>query len=714
MKTRIVAHLLFILLIATAGNASAFEEGASNNYFGTGAGGTGGFGNSFFGAYAGDVNTGNSNTFMGYQSGKTNTGHFNTFIGNGAGYTNTTGDQNTFLGFFAGRVNATGGDNTFLGFEAGRNNTAGSNTFIGSLAGHTNVTGIQNTFIGYRSGLNSTADFNTFIGYDSGLSNSTGEGNTFIGSNSGSSNTTGDGNTFMGSDSGSSTTSGQYNTFIGYRAGKSNTGGWWNTFIGNTAGYSNTIGASNTFLGFHSGSNNTEGTGNTFIGRDSGYTNADGNYNTFVGQSAGYSNSSGFNNVFIGFAAGSNETGSNMLYIDNSNTGTPLIYGEFDNDIVAVNGSLGVGTSSPSSTLTVAGIMESTTGGMKFPDGSVQVTASGQGLTDATSTFYGQNAGAGTTGLSNTFIGADSAYNNTTGYENTFVGYQSGYSNVIGRRNTYIGYDAGYSNDKGEGNVLIGYNAGYFGTGHNKLYIENSSSSTPLIYGEFDHDIVVVNGSLDVTGTFSTQGNINTPSGYQIEGVQVIKADNDNTLVGRNAGQSAGLGNVFIGYQAGLNETGNYKLYIDNSSTSTPLIYGEFDADLVEINGDLSVSGNTYVDSDRNLKKDIQPIQASLDKVLGIQGVSFSWKDHQQKNARHYGVIAQQVEQVLPEIVKEGQNGRKKVAYMELLPVLIEAVKEQHGIVLEQQKTISDLIKEVKELKKEITLRGSMAMADTY
>ena len=681
---KITAYLMFIALFVYAGHALAFTEGANNNYFGTGAGGTGGFGNSFYGGSAGRVNTGNNNTFMGYQSGFSSTGHFNTFIGSGAGYTNTSGDQNTFLGFFAGRETSTGGDNTFLGFEAGRNNTVGSNTFIGSLSGRTNVSGIENTFIGYRAGLNSTANFNTFIGYDAGISNSTGEGNTFIGSNSGSSNT-----------------SGQYNTFMGFWAGKSNSTGWWNTFIGNTAGYSNTIGVSNTFLGYQTGVSNTSGTANTFIGRGAGYTNLDGYENTYLGNQAGSNNASGFGNVFIGNAAGANETGSNRLYIENSNISTPLIYGEFDNDIVTVNGRLGVGTSSPSSTLTVAGIMEST-GGIKFPDGSMQVTASGEGLTDATSTFYGQNAGASTTGLSNTFIGAESAYNNTIGYENTFIGYQSGYSNLIGRRNTFVGYAAGYSNDKGEGNVLIGYNAGYLGTGHNKLYIENSSSSTPLIYGEFDNDIVVVNGSLDVTGTFSTQGNINTPSGYQIEGVQVIKADNDNTLVGRNAGQSAGLGNVFIGYQAGLNETGNYKLYISNSATATPLVYGEFNNGFVEVNGDLYVTGNTYVDSDETLKKDIKPIQSSLSKVLDLQGVTYTWKE--ESDRRHYGVIAQQVEEILPEVVKKGDDEIRKVAYMELIPVLIEAVKEQ-------QKTITKLSNEVKELKREM-LKDGMAMAD--
>ncbi len=59
-----------------------------------------------------------------------------------------------------------------------------------------------------------------------------------------------------------------------------------------------------------------------------------------IGHSAGYSGAD--NGVFIGFEAGYNETGSNKLYIENSNSTTPLIYGEFDNDLVKVNGQLEV------------------------------------------------------------------------------------------------------------------------------------------------------------------------------------------------------------------------------------------------------------------------------------------------------------------------------------------------------------------------------------
>jgi hypothetical protein len=133
----------------------------------------------------------------------------------------------------------------------------------------------------------------------------------------------------------------------------------------------------------------------------------------------------------------------------------------------------------------------------------------------------------------------------------------------------------------------------------------------------------------------------------------------------------------------------------------------------VEINGDLYVMGDSYLESDVKSKKDIKPIESSLEKILGLNGVSYKWKEKSSGGSRssgrlHYGVIAQQVEEVLPEIVKEGKNDRKKVAYMELIPVLIEAMKEQQReqqkVNLQQQKLIAELSDKVKQL---VTNRGS-------
>jgi len=159
--------------------------------------------------------------------------------------------------------------------------------------------------------------------------------------------TEGDLNTFYGLDAGHSLTSGWANTFIGRSAGYYTTSEVGNSFLGYGAGKFNTTGSYNTFLGDQTGYNNSIGIANTFLGGDAGYHNTVGDKNTFLGYSAGHSNTAGDYNIFLGYSAGFNETGSNKLYIDNSNTAAPLIYGEFDAEIVTINGKFAVGTKTP-------------------------------------------------------------------------------------------------------------------------------------------------------------------------------------------------------------------------------------------------------------------------------------------------------------------------------------------------------------------------------
>lgn len=86
-------------------------------------------------------------------------------------------------------------------------------------------------------------------------------------------------------------------------------------------------------------------------------------------------------------------------------------------------------------------------------------------------------------------------------------------------------------------------------------------------------------------------------------------------------------------------------------------------------------------DSDRRLKKDITVLSGALDKLQSINGVSYTWNDTAKQagftdDTTQIGVIAQEIESVYPELVKENPNGFKSVAYDRLTAVLIEAVKE--------------------------------------
>ena len=86
--------------------------------------------------------------------------------------------------------------------------------------------------------------------------------------------------------------------------------------------------------------------------------------------------------------------------------------------------------------------------------------------------------------------------------------------------------------------------------------------------------------------------------------------------------------------------------------------------------------------SDLRYKKNIQTINSAPDIISKIRGVKFEWNaDEYPKKAfptgEHYGVIAQEIEKIIPEIVKEGPDGEKSIAYTELIPILIEAIKTQ-------------------------------------
>jgi len=198
--------------------------------------------------------------------------------------------------------------------------------------------------------------FNTFIGQGAG---------NFISGGSG--NWEGCNNTGSGYFALHGISSGYANTATGAFALQSNTTGVENTAVGLQAMTTNTSGGKNTAIGYMAMMQNTSGHQNTAIGFNANYNNQTGSYNTIIGYEAGKGGAahSKSGNVFIGYQAGYSETGSNKLYIDNSNTTAPLIGGDFSTNEVAVNGKLGVGVTSPNASSVVE--ISSTTKGFLPP-----------------------------------------------------------------------------------------------------------------------------------------------------------------------------------------------------------------------------------------------------------------------------------------------------------------------------------------------------------
>lgn len=199
----------------------------------------------------------------------------------------------------------TGGSNTAIGYNSLYNNNASNNTAVGTASMYKNTTGSYNTATGTTTLYNNlTGEYNTATGHLSMYNNITGNKNTATGESSLTMNTSGSYNTATGYEALRSTRTGNYNTATGYEALYQNEDGSNNTAVGNAALY-----------------------------------NAEGDNNVGLGHNAGYSNKTGTGNVFLGYQAGYNETGSDKLYIDNSSTSSPLIYGDFDANTLTVNGS---------------------------------------------------------------------------------------------------------------------------------------------------------------------------------------------------------------------------------------------------------------------------------------------------------------------------------------------------------------------------------------
>ena len=99
-------------------------------------------------------------------------------------------------------------------------------------------------------------------------------------------------------------------------------------------------------------------------------------------------------------------------------------------------------------------------------------------------------------------------------------------------------------------------------------------------------------------------------------------------------------------------------------------------------NNDAVFGGNVYApaflySSDRRLKDNITPIQDALSKIVELSGVNFNWKSGARAGQADVGVVAQEVQGVLPEAVHTDASGYLSVDYPKLVPLLIQAVKEQ-------------------------------------
>lgn len=126
----------------------------------------------------------------------------------------------------------------------------------------------------------------------------------------------------------------------------------------------------------------------------------------------------------------------------------------------------------------------------------------------------------------------------------------------------------------------------------------------------------------------------------------------------------------------------------------------------VEYNGNAWLRGTLTEGSDARFKANVEPLSGCLGKVLNLQGVTYNWRPDEPGNERkdtQIGFIGQEVHEVIPELAPVNEEGHYGVIYNRLVPVLVEAVKEQQSIIDSQNSKIDSLENELETVKMQMS-----------
>jgi hypothetical protein len=589
----------------------------------------------------------------------------NYFIGHKSGIKNTSGIYNTFIGYEAGLNNTTGERNVFLGFNSGLNNISGvKNVFIGNETGKSNTSGYLNVFLGDRAGINNTSGYsNVIVGDQAGLNVTTGRRSVLIGIQAGRDWKEGEGNVFVGYMAGAGTTEpstvlvkGQNNTFIGTHAGGRMQVGDGNVFVGVSSGVEAKKGTRNVLVGgyvnyAYDGESRSLDTimDNVMIGYNVSPKNYYGRRNVMIGScSNGYlpdppippGDWTNYGNVFIGYQSGYSERGNNKLYIDNSKTTSPLIYGDFTDgsEKLVFNGNVGIGTSSPAYLLDVNGTA-------RFSS-SVQIGNSSGPITSNWWEFGLDNGGG------------------------TGIDFHSNYSaNDFSARIYRL---AGNNGDFQIGNI---------GSGNLVLQTQGASSLVVTSTGNIGIGTITPANKLDVNGTIRANSTGTPSAGAGVE-------------IGYVAGSTYGY---ILGYDRGASVYRNLRLggnILPNSDNLFTL--GESGFRWMSV---WAVNG-TIQTSDKRLKDNITPLNDGLERIMKLNPVSFTWKDDPE-GTKHLGLVAQDVIGIIKEIVVIGTDPDKilGINYSQFVPVLIKGMQEQQQQIETTKQENLQLKSELQSLK---------------
>lgn len=641
-----------------------------------------------FNKNAGRIDPFNQNVFLGTLAGGSNSSQYNTAIGDGALKINTYSKYNTAIGFQALSQNIVD-ENTAIGSMALSKNDIGMfNTATGTSSLLNNSSGSNNTANGYNSLLyNLIGNHNTSSGFQSLYNNDAGNYNTAYGSQSLYSNHLGSNNTALGYNALYKNLV-DLNTALGYQSLYSNTYGTQNTATGIYSLYKNIDGNDNTANGSNALKNNINGVGNVAFGSSAMTNNVSGSFNTALGASALLNLLSGNSISGIGNLTAANDGLTNATAIganakvEQSNS---LILGSiFNINGATANTNVGIGTTTPNAALQFG----NTINNRKIV------------LFD-----YSNN--------DNQYYGF--------GINGSMIRYQV--DDVSADHVFYAGVNSMTSNElmriKGNGNVGIGT-----AITNNKLTI-NSTATIPATVTSYplaiqqagSTDITLGSNSLALLQTWNSkpllingQGNnvgiglniaptakLDINGALLVEGAQATHAQGAYLEWNKNNGggstyllnqKGLGAGGIIIGEIDNANAI-TERITIDNAGnvgigTTLPLLQKFTVVGNGTFSGTVNASCGLLICSDIRYKKDIQPLQNALSKVMQLKGVSYYFRKDEFKE-KHFtddkqvGLIAQEVEKIYPELVQTDAEGYKSIDYSKLTPILVEAIKELKG-----------------------------------
>jgi hypothetical protein len=336
-----------------------------------------------------------------------------------------------------------------------------------------------------------------------------------------------------------------------------------------------------------------------------------------------------------------------------------------------------------------------------------------------------------TTGSNNTGMGVDVLYNNTTGFSNTAVGRSAGFGNTVGVYNVSLGAAAGLNTTSGSRNVAVGYsaldgfsfangdvawNSDNVAVGYDALGSLNATANTNALNN------VALGAS---AGNSITTGSNNTLLGFGTDlGTATL---NYATAIGSGATVNCSNcfslgGNTAAAYtRVGINENApSDMLHIKQYSTYDALLM-ENDANTNNWGFNIGVAdlqlyyNNTYIGyfddvtggytavSDKRYKKNISYMNTPLlAKVMQLKPAFYQLNHAKETDQRNIGFIAQEVQEVLPEAVRETDEGMLSINYDDFGVIAIKAIQEQQQIIEEQKGQIDELWKYIKEMEKKL------------